>query len=115
MFLVPGAPTIVTAADTAVFVIKQKRAVPKKHCPLPTGGFAEPHPKKAPQGLFCPPGRKAAGTVRVAVPASGCAPWAGLALCDRGPCFGSLLPPQAAVAFAAVQIPSLPPVKSHTK
>lgn len=38
MFLAPGAPTIVTAAGTAVFVIKQKRAVPKKHCPLPTGG-----------------------------------------------------------------------------
>ena len=38
MFLAPGAPTIVTAAGIAVFVIKQKRAVPKKHCSLPTGG-----------------------------------------------------------------------------
>ena len=38
---------------------------------------------------------------RVAVPASGCAPWAGLALCDRGPCSAALLLPQAARGFAA--------------
>ena len=52
VFPVPGAPAIVTAAGAAVFVIKQKRAVPKKHCPLPTGGFAEPHPKKPRRGFF---------------------------------------------------------------
>lgn len=51
-----------------------------------------------------PAGTQAAGTVRVVVPASGGAPWAGLALCDRGPCSGSLFPPQAAVAFAAVLV-----------
>ena len=52
-----------------------------------------------------PAGTQAAGTVRVAVPASAGAPWAGLALCDRGPCSGSLFPPQAAVACAAVLVP----------
>ena len=31
-------------------------------CLLRPGGFAKPRPKKAPQGLFCPPGCKAAGT-----------------------------------------------------
>ena len=39
---------------------------------------------------------------RVAVPASGCAPWAGLALCDRGPCSAALHLPQAARGFAAL-------------
>ena len=39
---------------------------------------------------------------RAAAPASGCAPWAGLALCGRWPCSGSLFPPQAAVACAAI-------------
>ena len=39
--------------------------------------------------------------LRLAVTASGCAPWAGLAFCDRCACFGFLFPPQAAVASAA--------------
>ena len=37
-------------------------------------------------------------------PASGCAPWAGLAFCDPRPCSGSLHPPQAAVACAAILV-----------
>ena len=41
------------------------------------------------------------GLFRLAVSASACAPWAGLALCDRCACSGSLHPPQAALAFAA--------------
>ena len=61
-------------------------------------------PRIAPQEPFCPPERTA-GTVRVAVPASAGAPWAGRRLCDRCPCFGSLFPPQAAVASAAVRVP----------
>ena len=60
-------------------------------------------PRIAPQEPFCPPERTA-GTVRVAVPASAGAPWAGRRLCDRCPCFGSLFPPQAAVASAAVRV-----------
>ena len=60
-------------------------------------------PRIAPQEPFCPPERTA-GTVRVAVPASAGAPWAGRRLCDRCPCFGSLFPPQAAVASAAVLV-----------
>ena len=37
-------------------------------------------------------------------PASGGAPWVGLALCDPRPCSGSLYPPQAAVACAAIPV-----------
>ena len=45
--------------------------------------------------------RDADAGLRLAVTASGCAPWAGLAFCDRCACFGFLFPPQAAVASAA--------------
>ena len=49
--------------------------------------------------VFAP--RDADAGLRLAVTASGCAPWAGLAFCDRCACSGSLFPPQAAVASAA--------------
>ena len=49
--------------------------------------------------VFAP--RDADAGLRLAVTASGCAPWAGLAFCDRCACFGFLFPPQAAVASAA--------------
>ena len=45
--------------------------------------------------------RDADAGLRLAVTASGCAPWAGLAFCDRYACSGFLFPPQAAVASAA--------------
>ena len=49
--------------------------------------------------VFAP--RDADAELRLAVTASGCAPWAGLAFCDRCACSGFLFPPQAAVASAA--------------
>ena len=49
--------------------------------------------------VFAP--RDADAGLRLAVTASGCAPWAGLAFCDRCACSGFLFPPQAAVASAA--------------
>ena len=49
--------------------------------------------------VFAP--RDADAWLRLAVTASGCAPWAGLAFCDRCACSGFLFPPQAAVASAA--------------
>ena len=49
--------------------------------------------------VFAP--RDADAGLRLAVTASGCAPWVGLAFCDRCACFGFLFPPQAAVASAA--------------
>ena len=52
VFLAPGTPAIVTAAGTVVFVIKQKRAVPKKHCPLPTGGDSPNRALKKPRRGF---------------------------------------------------------------
>ena len=51
------------------------------------------------RAVFAP--RDADAGLRLAVTASGCAPWAGLAFCDRCACFGFLFPPQAAVASAA--------------
>ena len=51
------------------------------------------------RAVFAP--RDADAGLRLAVTASGCAPWAGLAFCDRCACSGSLFPPQAAVASAA--------------
>ena len=45
--------------------------------------------------------RDADAGLRLAVTASGCAPWAGLAFYDRCACSGFLFPPQAAVASAA--------------
>ena len=48
--------------------------------------------------------RHCGAVLRVAVPASAGAPWAERRLCDRGPCSGSLFPPQAAVAFTAVLV-----------
>lgn len=42
--------------------------------------------------------------IRRGCPASGGAPWAGLAFCDPRPCSGSLHPPQAAVACAAIPV-----------
>ena len=54
---------------------------------------------------FLPAGTQGGGALQVAVPASSGAPWAGRRLCDRGPGSGSLFPPQAAAAFAAVLVP----------
>ena len=54
---------------------------------------------------FLPAGTQGGGALQVAVPASASAPWAGRRLCDRGPCSGSLFPPQAAAACAAVLVP----------
>ena len=54
---------------------------------------------------FLPAGTQGGGALQVAVPASASAPWAGRRLCDRGPGSGSLFPPQAAAAFAAVLVP----------
>ena len=51
---------------------------------------------KMPQwGIFF--GRDIPWAYGLAVTASACAPWAGLVLCDRCACSGSLLPPQQAV------------------
>ena len=58
-----------------------------------------PRSKNRPLDCFCPAGRTAG--LRLAVTASACAPWAGLVLCDRYACSGSLFPPQAAVTSAA--------------
>ena len=55
--------------------------------------------KTARRAVFAP--RDADAGLRLAVTASGCAPWAGLAFCDRCACSGFLFPPQAAVASAA--------------
>ena len=55
--------------------------------------------KTARGAVFAP--RDADAGLRLAVTASGCAPWAGLAFCDRCACSGFLFPPQAAVASAA--------------
>ena len=55
--------------------------------------------KTARRTVFAP--RDADAGLRLAVTASGCAPWAGLAFCDRCACSGFLFPPQAAVASAA--------------
>ena len=55
--------------------------------------------KTARGAVFAP--RDADAGLRLAVTASGCAPWAGLAFCDRCACFGFLFPPQAAVSSAA--------------
>lgn len=46
-------------------------------------------------GIFF--GRDIPWAYGLAVTASACAPWAGLVLCDRCACSGSLLPPQQAV------------------
>ena len=54
---------------------------------------------------FLPAGTQGGEALQVAVPASASAPWAGRRLCDRGPGSGSLFPPQAAAAFAAVLVP----------
>ena len=54
---------------------------------------------------FLPAGTQGGEALQVAVPASASAPWAGRCLCDRGPGSGSLFPPQAAAAFAAVLVP----------
>ena len=58
-----------------------------------------PRPKNSPLDCFCPAGRTAG--LRLAITASGCAPWAGLAFCDRCACSGSLFPPQQAVLVPA--------------
>lgn len=55
---------------------------------------------KTARGAVFAPGDADAG-LRLAVTASGCAPWAGLVFCDRCACSGFLFPPQAAVASAA--------------
>ena len=55
--------------------------------------------KTARGAVFAP--RDADAGLRLAVTASGCAPWAGLVFCDRCACSGFLFPPQAAVASAA--------------
>lgn len=50
-------------------------------------------------GIFS--GRDVPWVYGLAVTASACAPWAGLVLCDRCACSGSLFPLQAAVTSTA--------------
>ena len=64
------------------------RALQTLHWSVFARRYAE---RRALYGLRCPHRRASLG--------------AGRRLCDRGPCSGSLLPPQAAVASAAVLVP----------
>lgn len=59
----------------------------------------------SPLDCFCPPVRRTAGPDRLRCPHRSEPLGAGLHLCDRCPCSGSLFPPLAAVAFAAVLVP----------
>ena len=82
------------------FLVRRPKPHGKKLLPLTrTGNLPRANEQSA--GLFVAHCGAPPCTGR-GCPASGCAPWAGLAFCDPRPCSGSLHPPQAAVACAAI-------------